>query len=247
MLLQDLAKRIRGQREKRGLKQQDIANALGISPQAVSKWERGENAPDIAVLASLAQLLGVTVDWLLAAHEARRDVFEAAVLVSSVNGAYDRSLGMEPRDFATWANGLFYQLTELTLRYGGVPIKYMGDGYLCFFSGAAHSRRAVETALRARAMTNEDLQLGLSAGPVYLGAVGHPEYARPDVMGEVVNIAFLVMNWAAEHATSGIAATEAVAREAADLAQPGTAADVSFRDIDHPVRVVELVGGAASA
>ena len=247
MILRNLAVRIRGQREKRGLRQQDIANALGISPQAVSKWERGENAPDIAVLAPLAQLLGVTVDWLLAAQEERRDVFEATVVATSVNGAYDRSLGMQPRDFATWANGLFYQLTELTLRYGGVPIKYIGDGYLCFFSGTAHERRAVEAALRARAMTNEDLRLGLSSGPIYLGAVGHPDYARPDVMGEVVNIAFLVMHWAAAHDDVSIAVTDAVAEAAGDLAASGRVEEVSFRDINHPVRVVELTAPVVSA
>ena len=42
MLLSELGNRIRSQRERLGLKQQDIANALQISPQAVSKWERGK-------------------------------------------------------------------------------------------------------------------------------------------------------------------------------------------------------------
>ena len=37
--------RIKEQRKKLGLKQHDIANALQISPQAVSKWERGEKTP----------------------------------------------------------------------------------------------------------------------------------------------------------------------------------------------------------
>jgi len=185
--LEQLANKIRSQREKRGLKQQDIANALHISPQAVSKWERGENAPDIAVLGPLACLLGVSVDWLLSAHEERMDVFEATVLVSSVYGAYERSLGMEPRDFATWANGLFLKLTETTLRYDGIPVKYMGDQYLCFFSGARHRERAVTTAQRSKGLVAEDLKIGLSAGDVHLGSVGHPDYARPDIMGEVVN------------------------------------------------------------
>ena len=65
MLLGELGQRIRTQRERLGLKQHDIANALQVSPQAVSKWERGENAPDIAVLGELCTLLGVTTDWLL--------------------------------------------------------------------------------------------------------------------------------------------------------------------------------------
>jgi transcriptional regulator with XRE-family HTH domain len=94
-----LGDRIRARREKRGLKQLDVANALDISPQAVSKWERGENAPDVATLAPLARLLGVSVDWLLEA-DPPRDTFEAVVLVSGIRGAHAKALGITPREFA---------------------------------------------------------------------------------------------------------------------------------------------------
>lgn len=241
MLLERIGEKIRAQREKRGLKQQDIANALNISPQAVSKWERGENAPDIAVLAPLARLLDVSIDWLLSVHEERRDVFEATVLVSSVYGAYKKSIGMAPRDFATWANGLFLQMTETTLRHDGVPVKYLGDRYLCFFSGTGHRDRAVTTALRARGIVAENLKVGLATGEIYLGSVGHPDYARPDIMGEVVNIAFLTAEWAEEHTKSGLAVTDAVL---AGLDQPlriGATAQVNFRDIAHLVEVREVL------
>jgi len=240
MLLQVLAHKIRSQREKRGLKQQDIANALNISPQAVSKWERGENAPDIAVLKPLARLLGVSTDWLLSVHEEDVDTFEATVFASSVRGAYEKSLGMAPRDFATWANGLFFKLTETTLQHDGVPIKYMGDQYLCFFAGVEHRRRAVETALRARAMASEDLKIGLSSGPVFLGSVGHPDYTRPDIMGEVVNLAFLTMQWAETNAGSGIAATGPVVEDLEAPIQRGKAKTVNFKGIRNPVCVLEI-------
>ena len=241
MNLHDLGLRIRAQREKRGLKQQDVANALGISPQAVSKWERGENAPDIAVLAPLARLLGVSADWLLDDESDRKDVFEATVLASSVHGAYERSLHMEPRDFAAWANGLFFTLTETTQRHGGVPIKYMGDQYLCFFSGHGHAARAIQTAVRAKSIIAEDLKIGLSTGPVYLGSVGHPDYARPDIMGEVVNIAFLTLGWAESDTKSGIAATEAVIDATGDEAVPiARRKKVSFRGIERAVAVCEI-------
>ena len=210
MFLKDLGNRIRAQREKRGLKQQDIANALDISPQAVSKWERGENAPDVTVLSPLARLLGVSVDWLLAAHEEGKDTFEASVLSSSIRGAHKKATGMRPRDFALWANGVFYQLTEITLRHEGVPVKYMGDQYLCFFSGQNHAVRALETALSVKSMIAEDIRIGLSCGEIYLGSVGHPDYARPDVMGPVVNLAFLTQEWADQHTKSGLAMTQAI-------------------------------------
>ena len=69
----------RQQREKLGLKQHDLAHALQVSPQAVSKWERGENAPDIALLIPLAKLLGISTDSLLGYNEGEADVFEATV------------------------------------------------------------------------------------------------------------------------------------------------------------------------
>jgi transcriptional regulator with XRE-family HTH domain len=241
MFLPDLAKRIRGQREKRGLKQQDVANALNVSPQAVSKWERGENAPDIGVLGGLAKLLGVSVDWILGVAETGRDVFEATVLVSSVAGAYEKSLRMRARDFAIWANGLFYQLTELTLRHDGVPVKYMGDRYLAFFSSTAHRERALHVAKEAKVLIGPDLSVGLNTGEIYLGSVGHPEYARPDIMGETVNIAFLTMEWAETKATSRVAAPKAMLKGIEGHAEIGRTARVNFMGSDRPVEVCELV------
>ena len=43
-----------------------MAERLGVSAKAVSRWEKGEGYPDISVLSALAQHLHVTVDELLA-------------------------------------------------------------------------------------------------------------------------------------------------------------------------------------
>ncbi len=245
MLPKELGDRIKARREKRGLKQQDIANALDISPQAVSKWERGGNAPDIWVLEPLAQLLGVTVDWLLTGSEERRDVFEAAVMVSSVRGAHGKALQMAPRDFALWANGIFFQLTEIALRHDAVPVKYMGDGFLCFFSGPRRCERALETAVRATTVVSADLVFGLNNGEIFLGSVGHPDYARPDIMGEAVNVAFLTLQWADKHARSGVAVTQAFAsafspaKECKTRLRLGKPMEIRFRGA--PVRVHEAL------
>ncbi|MDR1691899.1 MAG: helix-turn-helix domain-containing protein [Oscillospiraceae bacterium] len=56
-------------RKSKGLTQSVLADKLGLSPQAVSNWERGESMPDIAMLASLARVLGTTVDRILSAAE----------------------------------------------------------------------------------------------------------------------------------------------------------------------------------
>ena len=52
-------------RKEKGMTQEDIAKRIVISPQAVSKWENDVSSPDILVLSSLADILGVTVDELL--------------------------------------------------------------------------------------------------------------------------------------------------------------------------------------
>lgn len=53
-------------RRARGLTQQQLAEELGITNRAVSKWETGQGLPDIGMLPDLAAALGVTVDALLA-------------------------------------------------------------------------------------------------------------------------------------------------------------------------------------
>jgi transcriptional regulator with XRE-family HTH domain len=212
-----LGQRIREQRLKQGLKQQDIANALTLSAQAVSKWERGENAPDIAVLPDLARILGVGIDWLLVGPQPPSDSFEATILCTSINHFAERSAQMSSKSVATWMNGLFYTLTEAALQYGCVPIKYVGDGFLGFFSGADHPRRALDAALTAKAVVaDRHLVITLHRGDIYLGAIGHPEYSKPDITGDSVNTAFLTMAWVARHVKSGLGITEAVAERLPD-------------------------------
>ena len=57
---------IRTLRTQRHLTQQALAGALGVTSQAVSKWERGLGCPDVSLLPGLAQALGVPVEGLLA-------------------------------------------------------------------------------------------------------------------------------------------------------------------------------------
>ena len=60
-----LGKKIADLRKEKGIKQDDVAEILGVSPQAVSKWENDISCPDIMLLPKLANLFGVTVDELL--------------------------------------------------------------------------------------------------------------------------------------------------------------------------------------
>ena len=56
-------------RKKAGLSQEALAERLGVSRQAVSKWETGEAVPELSKLMLLAQTFGVTTDWLLSESE----------------------------------------------------------------------------------------------------------------------------------------------------------------------------------
>lgn len=75
-----IAENLRIYRKKLNMTQEDIADAVFVAPQTVSKWERGESTPDIEMLPALARLFGTSVDALLGtdrihADEAKREVF----------------------------------------------------------------------------------------------------------------------------------------------------------------------------
>lgn len=69
----DLQATLREYRRKKNVTQEQLADHLGISAQAVSKWERGEGLPDISLLPAIALYFGVTIDDLLNVGQARID------------------------------------------------------------------------------------------------------------------------------------------------------------------------------
>ena len=60
-----LSEKLQNLRRAAGLSQEQLAEQLGVTRQAVSKWETGEGKPDIDNLLPLARLLHTTVDYLL--------------------------------------------------------------------------------------------------------------------------------------------------------------------------------------
>lgn len=65
----EIANRLVNLRKKHQLSQEELANKLGISRQAVSKWERAEASPDTDNLIRLAKLYNVSLDELLATED----------------------------------------------------------------------------------------------------------------------------------------------------------------------------------
>lgn len=60
-----ISEKIREARKVQNLSQEDLAEEIGISVQAVSKWECGQSCPDIMYLPQIADYLGVSLDYLL--------------------------------------------------------------------------------------------------------------------------------------------------------------------------------------
>ena len=60
-----IAQRLAARRKQAGLSQEALADKLGVSRQAVSKWERAESLPDTDNLIALAAIYGLTLDELL--------------------------------------------------------------------------------------------------------------------------------------------------------------------------------------
>ena len=79
---QTLGKRIVQHRKRLGLTQDQLAEKLGVTAQAVSKWENDQSCPDITMLPRLAAIFGTTTDALLG-NEPVQPVHEAEVVVEN--------------------------------------------------------------------------------------------------------------------------------------------------------------------
>lgn len=66
---QTIGKRIASLRKSKNMTQDRLAEQVGVSPQAVSKWENDLSCPDINLLPRLAEIFGVTTDTLLGVSE----------------------------------------------------------------------------------------------------------------------------------------------------------------------------------
>ncbi len=108
-------------RKKAGLSQEVLAEKLGISRQAISKWETGDAVPEISKLLLLANVFGVTTDWLLSEEEPaqeKADDFPAATAI--------------PETRTTWIDSVPGLIGRLLRRYGwlfGVYLAVIGAGF----------------------------------------------------------------------------------------------------------------------
>ncbi len=88
MNIQKVGEQIAALRKSKGITQSELGERIGVSFQAVSKWERGETLPDISLLPDLAKILETTVDFILLGNEKVIE-YKGRFLVSDIKKGLD--------------------------------------------------------------------------------------------------------------------------------------------------------------
>lgn len=85
----EFSQQLRAARKQAHISQTELAGALGVTQQAVGKWENGKSSPDPSTLAQIATLLHTTTDILLGLH---RESAETRSAADRFFGGYQESL-----------------------------------------------------------------------------------------------------------------------------------------------------------
>lgn len=117
-----LGEKILSARKKAGLSQVDLADALGVSRQSVSKWETGEANPEIGKLPELARLLDVSTDWLLSeedepVRESRSSGFGPAPQIN-----------IDQKTYPDWLDHMPGFISKMAKKYGWLYGVYIAVG-----------------------------------------------------------------------------------------------------------------------
>lgn len=122
-------------RKKAGLSQEALAERIGVSRQAISKWETGEASPEISKLPLLARTFGVTADWLL--DDTVEPEGDAEAVPEDDPAAPEEDAAPEPRRYSdapaqswpSWVENLPGWIGRMVKRFGwifGVRIAISG-------------------------------------------------------------------------------------------------------------------------
>lgn len=79
-------------RKNRGITQEELASAIGVTTQAISKWERGEGYPDITFLPDIAEYFSVTLDTLCGIDERRNKEQISSIINATADASYEEGI-----------------------------------------------------------------------------------------------------------------------------------------------------------
>ncbi|MBP3570196.1 MAG: helix-turn-helix transcriptional regulator [Lachnospiraceae bacterium] len=145
-------------RKSKGLSQEELAEQLGVSRQAVSRWELGQTLPDITNLVQLCELFGVSADYLVRDEEqtsAKSD--QSAKTIAKLTRERER-IRYQARRFyyIAWAD--FIMALAFMLAF------FMDSSWICFGVGIGQLVGAViiwifyNSAVNKIEKLNEDME-----------------------------------------------------------------------------------------
>ncbi len=158
-----IGNKIAAARKKTNISQAQLAERLFISPQAVGKWERGESMPDITTFNSLAEILGVDLNYF--SENFQSEASEEASAGPGVKQAGETPAGKQDKKLSwnmslgNWQDADFSGLKNLHEKFSGSNMqrcKFAGSdlsGLLlkgnnietCDFSGSDFSKSHIQT------------------------------------------------------------------------------------------------------
>ncbi|MCQ2518898.1 MAG: helix-turn-helix domain-containing protein [Lachnospiraceae bacterium] len=93
----NLGLNIKNFRKNKGFTQEELAGMLGVTPQAVSRWESEAGLPDVSMIVPIAQALNITTDMLLGNNALNQDGYTVKAIQEKLDTMYDIS---DPRGSA---------------------------------------------------------------------------------------------------------------------------------------------------
>ena len=129
-----LGEKIMYSRKRAGMSQIDLADALGVSRQSVSKWETGEANPEISKLPQLAEVLHVTTDWLLSDAAPEEGFYDAAGFSEreTRSSAEAGTPAPEAKTYPDWLDRLPGFILKAVKKYGWIYGLFIAAGGALF-------------------------------------------------------------------------------------------------------------------
>lgn len=137
--MMDIADRILHLRKAQGISQEELAEQVGVSRQAVSKWESAQSTPDIEKIILLSEYFGTTTDYLLKGTEPEKEQKDRQkAMAFAMAGTIINAMGLVAA-ITIWIERQQYYATGI-----GIAVMLLGTGM--FLAG-----QIVDSAGKARA------------------------------------------------------------------------------------------------
>ena len=109
---------ISSQRKMKNLTQAALAEKLGITDRAVSKWERGKGLPDVSIMLDLCEIFGITVNELLSGEEISMENSNQ----KNEQLLLDMAKELEQKNKTIWSSMWAIMIVSMTALFAGIMI-----------------------------------------------------------------------------------------------------------------------------